>query len=66
MPFFAIHSSVRTPLSEYIANKVTGVKSIHFNDKGILDFTTLKAKLIKGKKNFIILDSDKLCKFCLL
>ena len=57
---FAIHSSVRTPLSEYIANKVTGVKSYSFNDKGILDFTTLKAKLIKGKKNFIILDSDKI------
>ena len=36
------------------------VKSFYFNEKGIFDYATLKSNFQKGKKNFVILDSDKI------
>ena len=36
------------------------MKSFYFNEKGIFDYAILKSNLQKGKKNFVILDSDKI------
>jgi len=57
---FAIHSSAKTSLSTYFATNYPEVKSSSFNDKGIFDYTVFKTSLQKGKKNFVILDSDKI------
>ena len=57
---FAIHSTAKTSLSSYFASTYPEVKSSSFNDKGIFDYVTFKATLQKGKKNFVILDSDKI------
>lgn len=57
---FAIHSAAKTSLSSYFASNYPEVKSSSFNDKGLFDYTIFKANLQKGKKNFVILDSDKI------
>lgn len=57
---FSIHSTARTSLCAYIANKTSGIKSFSFNEKGTFDFAAFKTQLVKGKKNFVILDSDKI------
>lgn len=57
---FAIHSSVKTSLSTYFASNYPEVKSSSFSDKGLFDYTIFKTNLQKGKKNFVILDSDKI------
>lgn len=57
---FAIHSSAKTSLSSYFAANYPEVKSSSFNDKGLFDYTVFKTILQKGKKNFVILDSDKI------
>ncbi|CAM4390855.1 LysM peptidoglycan-binding domain-containing protein [Flavobacterium terrigena] len=57
---FAIHSSAKTSLSTYFASNYPEVKSSSFNDKGLFDYTIFKTNLQKGKKNFVILDSDKI------
>jgi LysM repeat protein len=57
---FAIHSSAKTSLSTYLVSNYPEVQSSSFNDKGIFDYTVFKTKLQKGKKNFVILDSDKI------
>lgn len=57
---FAIHSASKTGLSTYFAANYPEVKSSSFNDKGLFDYTLFKTQLQKGKKNFVILDSDKI------
>ena len=57
---FAIHSSTKTSLSSYFLSNHTEVKSSSFNDKGLFDYAVFKSQLQKGKKNFVILDSDKI------
>jgi LysM repeat protein len=57
---FAIHSSSKSKLSTYFSTNYPGVKSFYFNEKGIFDYAILKSNLQKGKKNFVILDSDKI------
>ena len=57
---FAIHSSSKTSLSSYLASNYPEVQSSSFNDKGLFDYTIFKTQLQKGKKNFVILDSDKI------
>lgn len=57
---FAIHSAAKTSLSSYFASNYPEVKSSSFNDKGLFDYTVFKTTLQKGKKNFVILDSDKI------
>ncbi|MES2862979.1 MAG: LysM peptidoglycan-binding domain-containing protein [Bacteroidota bacterium] len=57
---FAIHSTAKTSLSSYFAANYPEVKSSSFNDKGLFDYTVFKTNLQKGKKNFVILDSDKI------
>ncbi len=57
---FAIHSSSKSKLSTYFSLNYPGVKSFYFNDKGLFDYTIFKTNLQKGKKNFVILDSDKI------
>lgn len=54
----AIHKNVKNSLCSYIAKNESGVKSFIFNDKGVLDFLSIKSNLQKGKTNFVILDSD--------
>lgn len=57
---FAIHSTAKTSLSAYFASNYPEVKSASFNDKGLFDYSVFKTQLQKGKKNFVILDSDKI------
>lgn len=57
---FAIHSSAKTSLSSYFASNYPEVKSASFNEKGLFDYSIFKTQLQKGKKNFVILDSDKI------
>ncbi|WP_396181270.1 LysM peptidoglycan-binding domain-containing protein [Flavobacterium sp.] len=57
---FAIHSSSKSKLSAYFSTNYPGVKSFNFNEKGIFDYSILKSNFQKGKKNFVILDSDKI------
>lgn len=57
---FAIHSTAKTSLSSYFASNYPEVKSASFNEKGLFDYTIFKTQLQKGKKNFVILDSDKI------
>jgi LysM repeat protein len=57
---FSIHSASKTSLSSYFVANYPEVQSSSFNDKGLFDYTIFKTKLQKGKKNFVILDSDKI------
>lgn len=57
---FAIHSSTKSKLSTYFSSNYPEVKSFYFNEKGIFDYAIFKSNLQKGKKNFVILDSDKI------
>ncbi len=57
---FAIHSSTKLKLSTYFSSNYPEVKSFYFNEKGIFDYSILKSNFQKGKKNFVILDSDKI------
>jgi LysM repeat protein len=57
---FAIHSSAKSKLNGYFSSNYPEVKSFYFNEKGIFDYLILKSNFQKGKKNFVILDSDKI------
>lgn len=57
---FSIHSTAKTELYTYIKSTNKPVVTYCFNEKGVFDFTLLKAQFKKGKKNFVILDSDKI------
>lgn len=57
---YSIHSSAKTSLSSYFASNYPEVKQSSFNDKGLFDYAVFKTTLQKGKKNFVILDSDKI------
>lgn len=57
---YSIHSGAKTTLSSYFASNYPEVKQSSFNDKGLFDYTIFKTTLQKGKKNFVILDSDKI------
>lgn len=57
---YSIHSSAKTSLSSYFTSNYPEVKQSSFNEKGLFDYTIFKTTLQKGKKNFVILDSDKI------
>ena len=55
----AIISSKKTTSKEYISANHPEVKHAAFNDKGALDVALLKTKLVKGQKNFVLMEIEK-------
>lgn len=55
----AIISSKKTTSKEYISANHTEVKHAVFNDKGALDVALLKTQLVKGQKNFVLMEIEK-------
>lgn len=56
----SIHSSSKNNLYSTINEQYSTIKQFTFNEKGLFDFTLFKTHLQKNKKNYILLDSDKL------
>lgn len=55
----AIISSKKTTSKEYISANHPEVKHAAFNDKGALDVALLKTQLVKGQKNFVLMEIEK-------
>lgn len=55
----AIISSKKNSSKEYISTNYPEVKHAAFNDKGALDVALLKTQLVKGQKNFVLLEIEK-------
>ena len=55
----AIISSKKTTSKEYISANHPDVKHAAFNDKGALDVVLLKTQLVKGQKNFVLMEIEK-------
>lgn len=55
----AIISSKKTTSKEFISANHPEVKHAVFNDKGALDVTLLKTQLVKGQKNFVLMEIEK-------
>ena len=55
----AIVSSKKTSSTTFLTDNYPEVKHAVFNEKGTLDVTTLKSQLVKGKTNFVILETEK-------
>lgn len=55
----AIISTKKTISRDYFIVNYPETKHAVFNDKGALDITHLKAQLVKGKPNFVILEIEK-------
>ncbi len=55
----AIISSKKTTSKEYISTNHPEVKHAAFNDKGALDVALLKTQLVKGQKNFVLMEIEK-------
>ena len=55
----AIISSKKTTSKDFITTNYPEVKHAIFTDKGSLDVANLKAQLVKGKKNFVLLEIEK-------
>jgi len=55
----AIISSKKTTSKEYITANHPDVKHAAFNDKGALDVALLKTQLVKGQKNFVLMEIEK-------
>lgn len=55
----AMISSKKTTSKDFIIANYPEVKHAVFTDKGGLDVTNLKTLLVKGKKNFVILEIEK-------
>ncbi len=55
----AIISSKKTNSKEYISANHPEVKHAAFNDKGALDVALLKTQLVKGQKNFVLMEIEK-------
>ncbi len=55
----AMISSKKTTSKDFIIANYPEVKHAVFTDKGSLDLVNLKTQLVKGKKNFVILEIEK-------
>lgn len=55
----AIISAKKTTSKDYLTVNYPQVKHAIFNDKGGLDVAHLKTQLLKGKPNFVILETEK-------
>ena len=55
----AIISSMKTTSKEFISANHPEVKHAAFNDKGALDVALLKTQLVKGQKNFVLMEIEK-------
>ena len=55
----AIISSKKTTSKEFISANHPEVKHAAFNDKGALDVALLKTQLVKGQKNFVLMEIEK-------
>lgn len=55
----AIISSRKVTSKEYILEKHPEVKHAVFNEKGALDVALLKKQLVKGQKNFVLMEIEK-------
>lgn len=55
----AIISSKKMTSKEYISANHPEVKHAAFNDKGALDVALLKTQLVKGQKNFVLMEIEK-------
>jgi LysM repeat protein len=55
----AIISSKKTTSKEYISANHPEVQHAAFNDKGALDVALLKTQLVKGQKNFVLMEIEK-------
>ena len=55
----AIISAKKVTSKEFITKNYPTVKHAAFNDKGALDVALLKTQLVKGQKNFVLLEIEK-------
>ncbi|MQP52508.1 LysM peptidoglycan-binding domain-containing protein [Flavobacterium sp. LMO9] len=55
----AIISTKKTTSKDFIIANYPEVKHALFNDKGALDVVLLKTQLIKGQKNFVLMEIEK-------
>ena len=55
----AVISTKKTTSKDFIIANYPEVKHAAFNDKGALDVASLKSQLVKGQKNFVLMDIEK-------
>lgn len=55
----AIISAKKTTSKDFITTNHPEVKHALFNDKGALDVALLKSQLVKGQKNFVLMEIEK-------
>jgi len=55
----AVISTKKTTSKDFILANYPEVKHTLFNDKGALDLVLLKKQLVKGKKNFVLMEIEK-------
>ncbi|WP_291138660.1 LysM peptidoglycan-binding domain-containing protein [Flavobacterium sp. UBA7663] len=55
----AIISAKKTTSKDFITANHPEVKHALFNDKGVLDVALLKTQLVKGQKNFVLMEIEK-------
>jgi len=55
----AIISTKKASSKDYITANHPEVKHALFNDKGVLDVALLKTQLVKGQKNFVLMEIEK-------
>ena len=55
----AVISTKKTTSKDFIIANHPEVKHALFNDKGALDLVLLKKQLVKGKKNFVLMEIEK-------
>ncbi|WP_430401088.1 LysM peptidoglycan-binding domain-containing protein [Flavobacterium sp.] len=55
----AVISSKKTSTKDYLTQKYPEVKYPNYDEKGVLNVESLKALMIKGQKNFVILETEK-------
>ncbi|MCA1966605.1 MAG: LysM peptidoglycan-binding domain-containing protein [Flavobacterium sp.] len=55
----AIISAKKTTSKDFITANHPDVKHAAFNDKGALDVALLKTQLVKGQKNFVLMEIEK-------
>ncbi|MEQ3690752.1 MAG: LysM peptidoglycan-binding domain-containing protein [Flavobacterium sp.] len=55
----AVISGKKSSTKEYLVKKYPNVKYPNYDEKGALNIESLKALLVKGQKNFVILETEK-------
>ena len=55
----AVISTKKTTSKDFILANYPEVKHAFFNDKGALDLVLIKKQLVKGKKNFVLMEIEK-------